>query len=80
MLQSNVGGNEHQIDVPAHQILHGLAYRFVKWFQCHCLADEMVDIADHQANNCNADNFRLAKRRIAALGSRLSKLKPKKYR
>ena len=55
-------------------------YRFVKWFQCHCLADDMVDIADDQANNCNPENFRLAKRRIAALASRLSKLKPKKYR
>ena len=26
MLQSNVGGNEHQIDVPTDQILHGLAH------------------------------------------------------
>ena len=51
-------------------------YRFAKWFQCHCLADDMVDIAD----DCNPENFQLAKRRIAALASRLSKLKPKKYR
>jgi hypothetical protein len=51
-------------------------YRSAKWFQCHCLADDMVDIAD----DCNPENFRQAKRRIAALGSRLSKLKPKKYR
>jgi hypothetical protein len=55
-------------------------YRFVKWFQCHCLADDLVDIADAQANDGNPENFRLAKRRIAALASRLSKLKPKKYR
>jgi hypothetical protein len=40
----------------------------------------MVDIADDQANNGNPENFRIAKRRIAALQSRLSKLKPKKYR
>ena len=51
-------------------------YTSAKWFQCHCLADDMVDIAD----DCNPENFRLAKRRIAALQSRLSKLKPKKYR
>ena len=51
-------------------------YRSAKWFQCHCLADDIVDIAD----DCNLENFRLAKRRIAALASRLSKLKPKKYR
>jgi hypothetical protein len=51
-------------------------YRFVKWFQCHCLADDLVDIAD----DCNPENFRLAKQQIAALQSRLSKLKPKKYR
>jgi hypothetical protein len=51
-------------------------YRFAKWFQCHCLADDMVDIAD----DCSPENFRLAKRRIAALASRLSKLKPKRYR
>ena len=49
-------------------------YRSAKWFQCHCLADDLVDIAD----NCNPENFRLAKRRIAELASRLSK--PKKYR
>jgi hypothetical protein len=55
-------------------------YTFAKWFQCHCLADDMVDIADDQANDCNPENFRLAKRRMAALQSRLSKLKPKKYR
>jgi hypothetical protein len=55
-------------------------YRFVKWFQCHCLADDIVDIAAGRAGDCNPENFRLAKRRIAALASRLSKLKPKKYR
>ena len=55
-------------------------YRSAKWFQCHCLADDLVDIADAQANDGNPENFRLAKRQIAALASRLSKLKPKKYR
>ena len=55
-------------------------YRSAKWFQCHCLADDLVDIADAQANDGNPENFRLAKRRIAALASRLSKLKPKRYR
>src|SRR6516225_12243827 len=46
-------------------------YRSAKWFQCHCLADDMVDIADSQANDCNPENFRLADRRIVALASRL---------
>ena len=55
-------------------------YTFAKWLQCQWLADDMVDIADGRAGDCNPENFRLAKRRIAALGSRLSKLKPKKYR
>jgi hypothetical protein len=55
-------------------------YRFVKWFQCHSLGDDIVDIADAGAGDCNPENFRLAKRRIAALQSRLSKLKPKRYR
>jgi hypothetical protein len=40
----------------------------------------MVDIADGRVNDCNPENFRRAKRQIAALQSRLSKLKPKKYR
>ena len=55
-------------------------YRSAKWFQCHCLADDLVDIADAQANDGNPEHFLQAKRRIAALASRLSKLKPKKYR
>ena len=55
-------------------------YKFAKWFQCHCLADAMVYIADGTANDCNPENFRRAKRQIAALQSRLSKLKPKRYR
>ena len=52
-------------------------YTFAKWFQCHCLADEMVDIADGRAGT---ENFRQKKQQIAALQSRLSKLKPKRYR
>ena len=55
-------------------------YRAAKWFQCHCLADDLVDIADGRAGDCNPGNFRQAKQQIAALASRLSKLKPKKYR
>ena len=50
-------------------------YKFAKWLQCQWMADGIVDIAD----GCNPENFRLAKRRIAALQSRLSKLKPKRY-
>ena len=50
-------------------------YTFAKQFQFQWLADEMVDIADDRAND-----FRRAKRQIAALQSRLSKLKPKIYR
>jgi hypothetical protein len=55
-------------------------YTFAKWFQCHCLGDDMVDIADGRAGDCNPENFRQAKQQIAALQSRLSKLKPKRYR
>jgi hypothetical protein len=44
------------------------------------MADELVDIADGGANDCNPENFRQKKQQIAALQSRLSKLKPKKYR
>jgi hypothetical protein len=54
-------------------------YTFSKWFQFQWMADEMVDIANGQASDCNPENFRRAKRQIAALQSRLSKLKPKKY-
>ena len=55
-------------------------YTFAKWLQIQWMADDIVDIADDQANDGNPENFRLAKRQIAALASRLSKLKPKKYR
>ena len=55
-------------------------YKFAKWLQIQWMADDIVDIADDQANDGNPENFRLAKWRIAALASRLSKLKPKKYR
>jgi hypothetical protein len=55
-------------------------YTFAKWFQIQWMADELVDIADGGANDCNPENFRLAKQQIAALQLRLSKLKPKKYR
>jgi len=37
------------------------------WFQW--MADEMVDIADDRANDCNPENFRRAKRQIAAVAS-----------
>jgi hypothetical protein len=50
-------------------------YTFSKWFQFQWMADAMVDIAHDQAND-----FRRAKQQIAALQSRLSKLKPKRYR
>ena len=55
-------------------------YTFAKWLQWHWMVDEMVDIADGRAGDCNPENFRLAKRQIAALQSRISKLKPKRYR
>jgi hypothetical protein len=55
-------------------------YKFAKWLQIQWMADEMVDIANGRAGDCNPENFRLAKRRIVALQSRLSKLKPKRYR
>jgi hypothetical protein len=41
-------------------------YKFAKWFQCQCLADETVDIAVDWANDCNPENFRRAKRQMAA--------------
>jgi hypothetical protein len=50
-------------------------YTFSKWLQIQWMADDMVDIAD----DCDPKNLRLAKRQIAALQSRLSKLKPKRY-
>ena len=55
-------------------------YTFAKWLQWQWMVDEMVDIADGRAGDCNPENFRQAKQQIAALASRLSKLKPKKYR
>ena len=50
-------------------------YAFFKWLQIQWMADEIVDIAD----DCSPENFQRAKRQIAALQSRLSKLKPKRY-
>ena len=55
-------------------------YMLAKWFQFQWMADDIVDIADDQANDGNPENFRRKKRQIAALQSRLSKLKPKRYR
>ena len=55
-------------------------YTSAKQFQCQWMADEMVYIADHIPNDCNPERFRRAKRQLAALHSRLSKLKPKRYR
>jgi hypothetical protein len=52
-------------------------YTFVKWFQCHCLADDMVDIADDQANDGNPENFQLAKRRIPITGLKRRRLTAK---
>ena len=49
-------------------------YTFSKWLQIQWMADDMVDIADGRSGDCNP------KRQIAALQSRLSKLKPKRYR
>jgi hypothetical protein len=55
-------------------------YKFAKWLQIQWMADDMVDIADGRAGDCNPENFRRKKQQIAALQSRLSKLTPKKYR
>ena len=41
------------------------------------MADDMADIADGGAGDCNPENFRRKKQQITALQSRLSKLKPK---
>jgi hypothetical protein len=68
-------------------------YKFAKWFQCQCLADDMVDIADGRANDWiehegpdgkkvrvfNPENFRSRKRQIGEVQRRISKLKPKRY-
>jgi transposase-like protein len=60
-------------------------YTLAKQFQIQWLADEMVDIADGRAE-CEgsngqtirvSENFR--RQQIAALHSRISKLKPKRY-
>jgi hypothetical protein len=55
-------------------------YTFSKWFQCQWMAEQTVDIADHIPDDCNPENLRRAKRQLAALHSRISKLKPKRYR
>jgi len=67
-------------------------YMFAKWFQCQCLADDMVDIADGRANDwieregTNGKTVRVfdpencRRQQLAALHGRMSKLKPKKYR
>jgi hypothetical protein len=68
-------------------------YTFAKRFQIQWLADEMVDIADHRANNridrdgpdgkqvrvFDHENFRNRKRQIGEVQRRISKLKPKRY-
>jgi hypothetical protein len=55
-------------------------YQFAKWLQWQWMVDAMVDIADGRAGDRNPESFRLAKQQIAALQSRVSKLKPKRYR
>jgi hypothetical protein len=47
-------------------------YARAKWLQCHCLADDIVDLADGAANQGS-------EQQIAALHWRLSKLNPKRY-
>jgi hypothetical protein len=47
-------------------------YARAKWLQCHCLADDIVDLADGAANQGS-------EQQVAALHWRLSKLKPKRY-
>ena len=47
-------------------------YARAKWLQCHCLADDIVDLADGPAN-------RRSEQQMVALHWRLSKLKPKRY-
>jgi hypothetical protein len=60
-------------------------YTIAKQFQIQWMADEMVDIADGRAEREGSngqtirvsENFR--RQQIAALHSRISKLKPKRY-
>jgi hypothetical protein len=62
-------------------------YTFAKWFQCQCLADDMVDIADGRAEGegSNGETVRvsdpenLRRQQVAALQWRILKLKPKRY-
>ena len=69
-------------------------YTSAKWFQCQCVADDRVDIADGQADDridrdepegnkvrgSDDENFPRRKKQVGALHWRLSKLKPKRYR